>query len=241
VELKGMRKQSKFPNFMHDQIDFMYQEALLRTPIPSDEDSQFHDPGPVLSAHWRLPIECQTVDVREGTGHQRRDGKATLKTGSLLYAYARDRIVVGAEHLFMQGWDEDVDMSKLGDPLPVEVLEALADFKDAEKGVVRTSDEPKPKRRKPYQRGLESVLKQAARNAMVLPDIGLLQLASLIAVDNPALWEKGPSTRQFDVEGFQHIVIDPNDADLSVINSEDECEGTSAADSMSSACSSAGA
>ena len=231
VELKGLRRQAQNPNFIYDQIDFMYQEAMLKEKqIPSDEDSQYHDPGPVKSAHWKLPAECWTVDVREGTGHQRRDGNATLKTRSLLYSFARDRVLVGIEHLFLQGWDEDVDASTLNEPLPASVLDALDEFQ-VEASVATDADAPRKKRRKVASKNLDSTQKIAAGNAMVLADVGLLQFASLLAVDNPALWEHGPSERTLDehVDVFQNIVVDPNSTTDLVDESEDEGISTSSA------------
>ena len=61
-------------------------------------------------------------------------GKTTLKTRSQIYSYQRDRLCVGIEHFFFNGWDCDCQFDVLAEPLPANVQQAYEQWKQLDSG-----------------------------------------------------------------------------------------------------------
>ena len=112
------------------------------------------------------------------------------------------------DHALLQGWGMDVNFNSLNEPLGREVQEELDRFTG------QPEDGAKKKRARVAPKLLQGVQKRAAGNAMCLPDIGLLQLCSLLSVENSQLWECGPCEEEIQLTtggDVGIIVINPDD------------------------------
>ena len=197
VHLHGLRRQLAIPNFQYDQIDFTYTGFRQKQNLD------------VLDCS-RDELKHLIADIREGTGHTRSDGNVTMKTGSLLYYHKHDRTLCGQDHFLLQGWGLDVDVTTLNETFGDSLQAAYARHQGEN---IPDGVSAKKRKGKMQTKELHGVQKKAAGNAMVLPDVGLLQYASFLAMDNPSLWQNPPVEEEITIEGdVGCVVIDPTDA-----------------------------
>ena len=208
VELRGLRKQASPVNFLHDLLDIRFADVQRRRGIPLE--------GP-------CPEDIVT-DVRHMFGRQARSGKTTLLTKTVAYVHHRDRVLVGIEHGLQQGWDDDIDVSTVNEPLPDHVQDAL----DQHTGKSPPGGElpGKKKKRSKQRRSQEVCLKEGFGNAMALPDVGLLMKISFLAQDSP-MWENPVDDNfRFDLGGISQrarmCVLDPNNTDVFLQQAKDD-------------------
>ena len=196
VHLHGLRSQAEVPNFSHDQIDLTYTQYRIKQQRPVWECD-------------RSELKYLVADIREGSGHARSDGNATMKCRSLLYYHMHDRVLCGRDCFLLQGWGHDVDLSTLAEPFD----DNLQDAYDRYRGKTPDVDVPSKKRRaRTFTKDLNRVQHKACGNAMCLPDIGLVQYCSLLAMENPSLWQNPPLDEMITIQNdIGTLVIDHKD------------------------------
>ena len=203
VAMRCLRRQAVQPNFAHDQIDLSYVHFCKGN-------------GLDWRTATREDLTFLISDIREGQGHARTDGNATMKTGSTLFYHYQDRVLCGHDHMLLQGWSLDVNVTTMNEPLPQPIMDAWADYQAGIGDEKMISPAAKKKARRTTKKNLEGFQKRAAGNGMCLPDMGLLQFCSLLATENDKLWTNPPYTGDLaviqDTQQKQPVVtIDPND------------------------------
>lgn len=191
IELKGLRRQEGFPNFLWDVINQRHVREVK---------------AQKLSVGDPLSRDVLT-DVREGMAHQKAGGNVTMKCRSLVYWHNGDRALTGEDHMLCNGWNlDELDLDCVAEPLPNDLKDAW----DEHLGLERST-----KRRKPQRRSLDVCLREGSGAGMTLYDVGLAQYLSLLAIECPEVWESPPSDMRFDITSSEELVrktlVDPNE------------------------------
>ena len=176
MELRGLRKQVKDDNFLHQLLDCRWKSVADRLGFPVDI--------PLAQS----PQVC--TDVRQHETHQKRNGRATLMTKSLLYVHAPlDRTLAPEEAFIQQGWGTRIDLGKIGWPW----LQSVRDFieeQELEQG--GAASVPSAKRRK-YQKRQPAVPARALSGASItVADMSLFAICGILASESPGMFENPP-------------------------------------------------
>ena len=109
IELKGLRRQEGFPNFLWDVINQRHVREVK---------------AQKLSVGDPLSRDVLT-DVREGMAHQKAGGNVTMKCRSLVYWHNGDRALTGEDHMLCNGWNlDELDLDCVAEPLPNDLKDA---------------------------------------------------------------------------------------------------------------------
>ena len=189
VQLRGVRRQEKYPNFVHQVLDLQFVSVCNH----HGKDTA----GP--------PVPGTFADCRQEWNFQKKTGKGTLMTKSLLYSYDKDRVLIPIEHAFLQGWDADVSLENINEPLSRETMELWKP---------PAEELPAKKRSKPRKQHVETVVKKLYGAGFQLGDVGLLLSCSLMAVPN-GLFEHEPDGFLFDLtnqsKASKVAIVNPDD------------------------------
>ena len=149
IRLRGLPAQFNSCNFQNECLDLRFARWCVNNGRPCDTD-EF--PGYLMT------------DVRQHVQRNGISGKVTLLTGSNVYWYLKDRILVPEEHLFSLGWGDDVQLS----------------------GIERSLDGSKRSRKTSNHK---HKTKDLAGNAMALPCLASVVYAGLLASDTSVFSE----------------------------------------------------
>ena len=122
------------------------------------------------------------TDLRQDINHQLSNGSAVVLTSSNMFWHHQDRTLAPIEYMLSNGWDCDIRVDDLAEPVP-----GWPEYQVCKKGKKKAGSSPpasKKPRHQPSRRrgGVGPKVVDIAANGMCLPDILLVAYTSVLTM-----------------------------------------------------------
>jgi len=180
--LRGLQSQAQSDNFLHNVINLRAVDHAVKYNLPH--------------ALPEVPRNL-LVNTRQNVCRQDPEGTITLLSHSVPYWYAGDRTLVCEEHMFLMGYDDDLNLDGIHMPI---ATKKVCDEHVAKRRRIRSCGSGPH----PYHNKVVDI----AGNGMVVPELMALCYAAQLAADNNMFeCRPPPAPQNLDEVVSEHVTV----------------------------------